>query len=192
MVVTDTLPANVSFVGFDSAPAGTTTFYVAAHSHLSWTLPASLAPGNYQLSYQTKVNNFVAAGTPVVNGAQLTYPGLSAPLSASVSVALIGQYTVKIDVYNEAGEVIDQIYTEQLSQPINNIAIESSDSITSLHGADNAVTVYYQGIAIATWNGTTSNGDPASNGVYYIKVDNIDSSGTVNSTTQQVTVSRSW
>ena len=191
VVVTDTLPANVSFVGFDSAPAGTTTSFIPATSQLSWTLPASLAPGNYQLSYQTKVNNFVAAGTPVVNGAQLTYPGLSAPLNSSVLVAIIGQYTVRIDVYNEAGEVVKQIYTQQLSQPINNIAIESSDSITSLHGADNAVTVYYQGIAIATWNGTTSNGDPASNGVYYIKVDNIDSSGTVNSTTQQVTVSRS-
>jgi flagellar hook assembly protein FlgD len=127
----------------------------------------------------------------VVNGAQLSYPGIPQPLKSSVTVPLIGQYTVKIDIYNEAGEVVDQIYTQQLSQPINNIAIESSNDITSLNGADNAVTVYYQGIPIAIWNGTTTSGQPVINGTYYVKVDNIDSMGNVNSTTQEVTVTRS-
>jgi flagellar hook assembly protein FlgD len=116
---------------------------------------------------------------------------LGTPLTTSAAATVTGNFTVKIDIYNEAGEVVKQVYVQQLSQPLNNFAIQSSDSITSLHGADNAVTVVYQGIPIAVWDGTTTSGDPATNGRYYIKVDNIDSTGAITSTTQEVTVSRS-
>ncbi|HJT23337.1 MAG TPA: hypothetical protein VJ873_02095, partial [bacterium] len=191
VVVTDTLPADVTFLGFGSSPAGTVTNFNSSISQLTWTLPASLPIGTYSLSYQTSVNNFMVGGTVITNGAQLTYPGLGTPLFTSASATVIGNFTVKIDVYNEAGEVVKQIFTQQLSQPLNNFTIQSTDSITSLHGANNAVTVVYQGIPIAIWDGTAQNGDPASNGSYYIKVDNISSTGTVNSTTQQVLVSRS-
>ena len=191
VVVTDTLPANVTFTGFGSSPSGTATSFNSSTSQLSWILPATLPIGTYQLTYQTQVNNFVIGGTVITNGAQLTFPGLGTPLTTSASATVIGQFTVKIDVYNEAGEVVKQIYAQQLSQPLNNFTLQSSDAITSLHGADNAVTVYYQGIPIAVWDGTTGSGDLASNGNYYVKVDNIDSAGTDTSTTQQVTVSRS-
>ena len=191
VVVTDTLPANVTFVGFGSMPAGAAATFISAQSLLSWTLPATLPIGTYQLTYQTQVNNFVIGGTVITNGAQLTFPGLGTPLTTSASATVIGQFTVKIDVYNEAGEVVEQIFAQQMSQPINNIALSSNSAITTLHGADNAVTVYYHGTPIAVWDGTTANGNPASNGAYYVKVDNIDSAGTETSTTQQVTVSRS-
>ena len=191
VTVIDTLPANVTFAGFGSAPAGTVTNFNSASSQLTWTLPATLPIGTYLLTYSTQVNNFVAGGTVIVNGAQLTYPGLGAPLAASAAATVIGQFTVKINVYNEAGEVVKQIYLQQLSQPINNFSIQATDSITSLNGANKAVTLVYQGTVLAIWDGTTADGDPATNGSYYIKVDNIDNTGAITSTTQQVTVSRS-
>jgi flagellar hook assembly protein FlgD len=155
---------------------------------LTWALP-SLAPGTYQLSYETQVNNFVAGGTVLTNRAVVALPG-SAPVTSAVPVTVYGSYTVKIAVYNEAGELIDTILTEQLSQPLENIVLESSDAITSLNGANNAVTIYYGNMPVGVWNGMTSGGTPATNGGYYIKVDNVGSTGVDVSTTQQVTVSR--
>ncbi|HEY5039691.1 MAG TPA: hypothetical protein VIJ93_11515, partial [bacterium] len=155
-------------------------------SLLSWTLPVSLSPGNYQLSYQTRVNNFVKSGTVLTNNAQLTYQGLGAPVSTSVSTVVTGQYTIKIGVYNEAGEMVKEVLIEQLSQAINNINLQPA-VITSLHGQ---IDIYYQGALIGTWDGTNNTGDPISNGIYHIKVDSVDSVGAVQSVTQDATVSR--
>ncbi|HEY5037836.1 MAG TPA: hypothetical protein VIJ93_02070, partial [bacterium] len=41
-----------------------------------------------------------------------------------------------------------------------------------------------------TWDGTNGSGNPAPNGVYHVKVDSIDNTGVVLSTTQQAIVSR--
>ncbi len=151
-------------------------------------LPA-LAPGSYQLSYQTQVNSFVAGGTVLTNRAVMTSPN-GGPVTSAVPVTVYGSYTVKIAVYNEAGELVDTILTEQLSQPLENIVLESSSAITSLNGANNAVTIYYGSTPVGVWNGMTSGGTPATNGSYFIKVDNIGATGVDVSTTQQVTVSR--
>ena len=191
IVITDTLPANVTYQGpLGSTPAGLPApVYNSAISQLVWILPA-LAPRNYQLSYSTKVNDLVPAGTTITNNAQLTYPGLSAPLTSSTTVTVLGQYTVKIGVYNEAGELVKTILTQQFSQPINVVTLNGT-VITSLNGANNAVQIYYKGTFIGQWDGTTSSGDPATNGVYHIKIDNIDQLGAVTTMTQQVMVNRS-
>ncbi len=81
------------------------------------------------------------------------------------------------------------ILTTQLSEPINAVTM-SPPVITSLHGTDNAVKLYYQGIFIGQWDGTNAAGDPATNGQYHIKIDNIDPLGAVTTTTEQVMVSR--
>ncbi len=177
VVLTDTLPANVTYVGpGTNNPASLPTpSYNAALDSLSWVLPA-LAPGSYQLSYQTKVNDFVAGGTVLTNRAVMTGPN-AAPVTSAVPVTVYGTYLVKIGVYNEAGELVDTILTEELSEPLENIVLESSDAITSLNGPNNAVTIYYQNTPIGVWNGMTSGGTPATNGGYYIKVDNIGSTG---------------
>jgi hypothetical protein len=60
-----------------------------------------------------------------------------------------------------------------------------------MHGSNNAVWIYSQGTLLGLWDGTTVNGDPASNGEYHLKIDNIDALGAVTTTTQQVMVSRS-
>ncbi len=190
VVVTDTLPANVAYVGpgANNPSSLPTPVYNPTLDNLTWVLPV-LAPGNYELSYKTQVNNTVAAGTILTNRAVMTQPG-SEPVTSAVPVTVYGSYTVKIGVYNEAGELIDTILTEQLSAPIQNIVLASSNAITSLNGPNNAVTIYSGGMPIGVWNGLTSGGTPASNGIYYVKVDNLSPTGAEISTTQQVTVSR--
>jgi uncharacterized repeat protein (TIGR01451 family) len=189
VVVTDTLPANVGFVSVGTPSAGNAVFH-SNSSQISWTLPAALAPGIYTLSYQTQVDPFTPGGTNIVNGAQLTFPGCANPLTSSVTVQVTGQYTVSVDVYNEAGELVDQVRSLQLSQSVNSLNLEGN-AITSLTGAGGQINIYSQGYLLGAWNGTGSDGNPVSNGVYFIKVNSVDPYGVVNTVTRQATVSRS-
>lgn len=97
---------------------------------------------------------------------------------------------MKIGIYNEAGELVEEIYSQRLPQPLENVDLGGGGPITSLHGAQGAVTVYYGGVPIAVWDGFASGGNPATNGTYYVKVDNVDNAGVVKSVTQQVMVNR--
>ena len=189
MVLTDTLPAYVGFVDFGSVGSGSATF-VSNTSLISWTLASPLSPGIYDLTYQTKVNPFALGGTNIVNGAQLTYTGLVTPLTASVTVQVIGPYTVKAGVYNEAGELIKQLFIVRLSQRVDEITLQSN-VITSLAGANNTIALSTGGYHLGSWNGSDLAGNPVSNGIYHIKVDSVDDFGVVTSVTRQATVSRS-
>jgi flagellar hook assembly protein FlgD len=80
---------------------------------------------------------------------------------------------------------------KQFAQPVMDITLAQSSQITSLNGPTGKIDIVYQGAVIGTWDGTNANGQPASNGTYQIKVDNVDSFGSVTSTTQQATVNRS-
>lgn len=93
-------------------------------------------------------------------------------------------------VYNEAGEVIKIIFVKQFPQPITDITLKGSNVITSLSGPTGHIDIYYQGALIGTWDGTNALGNPAPNGIYNIKVDNVDTLGSVTSTTQQAMVNR--
>jgi flagellar hook assembly protein FlgD len=145
-----------------------------------------LAPGNYQIVYTARVRDFVAGGTMLTNRAVLTH-ATGNPVTATATVRVVGDFTVRIGVYNEAGEVVKLFPVEQFSQPVENISLEADNAITSLY---DVIGVYYQGYLIGTWDGTNGRNEPAPNGVYHIKIDNIDALGTVRSTTQQAMVSR--
>jgi flagellar hook assembly protein FlgD len=183
-VVVDTLPANVTFNSYGSDPPGTTTIPPNG-SLLTWNLP-NLNPGTYDLFYTAQVNSFVPGGTVLENKAWVTYLN-GGPITAIADVTVAGQYTIEVNVYNEAGEVVKTILVTQMSQPIMNIQLAPA-TITSLEGQ---VLIYDGSYLIGTWDGTTNNGTPATNGVYHISVDSLDSSGVVQSVTQQAVVSRS-
>ncbi len=190
VVLTDTLPANVTYVGsiVNNPPTLPTPVFNSSLDQLTWTLPP-LNPGTYQLSYQTQVNNFVANGTELINRAVMTYPG-SVPVTSVAPVQVIADDVVIIAVYNEAGELVNQVATKEQSQALENVSLGSSSAITGINSPGGAVTVYFDGTPIAIWNGLNSNGTPATNGTYFLKVDNIESSGTVVSETLPVVVSR--
>ncbi|HJT23910.1 MAG TPA: T9SS type A sorting domain-containing protein, partial [bacterium] len=184
VTVTDNLPVQMTFAGFGSVPAGGVT--QAVGNSLTWTFP-SLPVGAVTLTYQAKIADFLSGGTVLTNNAQLTYAGNPNPQTASVNVVIEAVYTVKIGVYNGAGELVKQIYVKELSQQITNIDLLQTPTITSLHGV---VYVTVDGVQLATWDGTNQAGDPVSNGVYYVKVDNIDAENQVTSVSETVTVSR--
>jgi flagellar hook assembly protein FlgD len=184
VIVFDSLPVDETFTAFSSAPAGVVPSQ--AGSILQWTFPSPLPVGDYLLTYTAKVNDFLPLGEVLVNQAQLTAAG-QGPVTASASVKVTASYTVKINVYNEAGELVKQIAVTQLTEPLSSLQWPSG---TTLETLNQSVSFNDLGHVIGQWDGTNSNGDPVSNGVYYLKVDNVDSAGDVTSITQQVTVSR--
>jgi uncharacterized repeat protein (TIGR01451 family) len=186
IVVTDTLPTGLTFVSFGSVPAGTVTF--ASQPNLKWTLPSSLAIGTYQLTYQAQVDSLVAGGA-VTNNAQLT-SGSAAPINSSVPVQIAGLYTVSINVYNSAGEVVKTIPVKSYSEPINGIILSTSNLITTLQGPGSTIEIFYNGTLIGTWDGSNNNGNPVTNGNYVIKVDSTSSTGSVTTVAQDATVNR--
>jgi uncharacterized repeat protein (TIGR01451 family) len=187
VVVTDILPIGLTFVSFGNVPAGTGT--AANQQNLKWTLPSPLAVGTYQLTYQAQVNSLVAGGA-VTNNAQLIYIGLTAPITSSVSVQIEGQYTVSINVYNSAGEVVKTIPIKSYSVPINGITLSTSNLITTLQGPGSTIQIYYDGTLIGTWDGSNNSGNPVTNGNYVIKVDSTSSTGSVTTVAQDATVNR--
>jgi len=189
-IVTDTLPANMNFVSFGTVPAGASALYISSSNQLQWTLASPLSPGIYTLTYQTKVADFAPANVPLTNFAQLNYSG-AAPLTSSVPVTAIGNFTVKVNVYNSAGEVVRSIKVEAFTEPISNITLSTTNMITTLSGPGSTINILYNGFVIGTWDGTNNSGAPVANGEYQVKIDNVDSSGTVTSVSQAAMVNRS-
>ena len=187
LIVTDPLPANLTFQSFGMSPSGVTPVYNSAASLMTWAMPSPLAPGQYQMAYQAAVNNLVAAGITIRNCATANYEGGTA--STCVTTQIIGQYSVKIGIYNEAGELVESLPVSQYSQAINSFNL-SSGSITEMSGPGSATTVIFTGVPIGSWNGTDSSGNPLGNGEYYVKVDSISNMGVDTSVTQPVIVNR--
>jgi flagellar hook assembly protein FlgD len=105
-------------------------------------------------------------------------------------VQITGLYTVSINIYNSAGEVVKTIQVQQYSQPINSISLQSSNMITSLQGPGSTILIYYAGNLIGTWDGSNNEGNPVTNGNYEIKVDSVSSTGLETSVQQPATVDR--
>jgi flagellar hook assembly protein FlgD len=184
--VTDYLPAHLIFGGFGPVPAGVTTNWIAGTRVVQWAL-GDLPVGAVTLTYQAMVDSYVQQGSVLTNNAQVTSLSNPVPKKASVDVTMAKIYTVKLAVYNEAGELVKSIWVQELSQQITDFDLNSA-TITSLDGK---VYVEVKGAVIASWDGTNQGGDPVSNGEYYVKVDNVDPFGVVNSVSQMVKVNRS-
>jgi len=181
-VVNDTLPVGETFLASGSSPPGTT--FQSSGSLLTWTLPL-LGPGTYDLTYTAVVDNSLLPGQTLLNTALLTYPG-GGPVTAQAQVAVIGSYTVRVGVYNEAGELVQILNVLQTNRPVNDFSLGPA-TLTSIHSQ---AEVLYEGVTIGTWNGNTQDGNPATNGTYHISVESIDTTGVVTTVTRQVTVNR--
>ncbi len=180
--VTDTLPpaAGMEYVSGSASGGGV---FNSGSNTLSWTIP-SVPPGvSVSLTYQLKVTTFAGAFNPVTNNAQITFPGGTA--SASNAISVTGDYTVRVSVYNGAGEVIKVLKLFESSAAISNFDLTGSP-ITSAQGM---VTLLYHGSPLTAWDATNSNGNKVANGTYLIKVDSVDRMGVETSITRNVMVS---
>jgi len=182
VTVTDVLPTGVTYAGpLVGYPAGTESGGV-----ITWTFD-TLAPGTYTLGYGVRVNDFLANGTVLTNEAGITHSRLPVPITASASATVVGDYTVRVGVYNSAGELVREILVSDFSQPVDSVDI-MTDSVIDSYG--DIVTFYYKGVPFGSWDGTTTGGTPVVNGEYTVKIDNIDDYGMVSSVTDDVTVNR--
>ena len=180
VLVTDVLPSGMTYVGSLTAPAPAVTGQT-----LVWTL-GLVATGTTQIQYQAKVGDFATGGTVLVNQAEAD--SSNAPSArAQAPVTVVGDYTVKIAVYNSAGEVVKQIVVEKFSQSVDQVT-PSLDAVID-HVGD-VVNLVWKGQVIGSWDGTNGSDQPVGNGEYYIKVDNVDSFGAETSVTTTVTVER--
>ncbi len=199
VTISDTIPAELQYIGASPisnppGPGSFTTFGLPTPGPtpgmgtlLVWTFPGPIPQGNYTLNYTASVPNFVPAGTVYLNQAALTYPQIATPQIASAASTVVGNYTVKINIYNEAGEVVKTILVQRYSQPVVNVTLEKSNTFLSIN---DTISILYQGTVIGTWNGTNNGGQEVTNGDYYIKIDNIDNFGVVTSVTQMAVVAR--
>jgi len=196
VTITDTVPAQLDFVSVAPPviPSGSVSIIAlptpaptsGTGTQLVWVFP-SIAPGDYTLSYSASVKALMKGGTVVLNEALLTYPLIAAPKVAQASATVLGDYTVRINVYNEAGEIVKTILLTKFSEPIRDVTLESSNVLLSINDKINIV---YQGTVIGTWDGTNNNGEEVSNGKYYIKIDNLDPYGSIDSVSQLAMVAR--
>ena len=180
------MPDHLNFGAFGTVPANGTSQWDSASNTMTWTW-GFLAPGTYDFTYQANVDSATQSGTVLTNQAQVVYDNGKIK-KASVSVTVGALYTVKVGVYNEAGELVKQIWVKELTEEITQIDLLQTPSITSLHGV---VYVDVAGQPIASWDGTNQSGDPVTNGEYILKVDNINSLGADTSVSENVMVTRS-
>jgi uncharacterized repeat protein (TIGR01451 family) len=186
-VVRDVLPGHLDFVGFGPSPAGTVMTHTLATRELAWELPP-LPPGVHELTYQATVDTSVTEGTVLVNCARLTFSWSSAVRESCEEVEIARAYTVRVGVYNSAGELVKEIWVRRLGEQVRDFNIAENPVISKL---DDVVYVMHNGVEIATWDGTNVRGEPVINGKYHLKIDNVDAYGVVHSVSKEVTVSRS-
>jgi uncharacterized repeat protein (TIGR01451 family) len=186
LIVTDILTTGLTFVAYGSAPAGTATSPTAPN--LKWSLPSPLAVGSYQLTYQAQVNPS-APGAAVTNHAQLTYSG-GPTIISSVPVQLSGVYTVNVNIYNSAGEVVKTLPVRDILGPIDAINLQPGNQITTLQGPGSTIQIYFDGTLIGTWDGSNNSGKPVTNGTYKIMVASVSNAGVETNVSLSVTVNR--
>jgi uncharacterized repeat protein (TIGR01451 family) len=187
--VVDVLPVHLDLVRVVTVPAGGVASWNASSRTLGLTFPSPLAPGIHRLTYEARVDNTIQDGTVLTNCADLTYSGWTGvPKRSCAEVALESVYTVRVGVYNESGELVNEILVTRRSERIEDFDITADLVIAGLN--DPAIVVV-DGVPLVTWNGDNRDGDPVSNGIYHLKIDNMDAYGVVHSVSQEITVSRS-
>jgi flagellar hook assembly protein FlgD len=122
----------------------------------------------------------------LLNNAQAVYPG-GPPQSVTAPVTVVFPINVQVSVYNSAGELVKTLLIQSFAQVLQTFQLSS----LTLTGQTNSIGVSLMGNLATSWDGTSQNGTPVTNGQYFIKVQSTDSMGVVTSVTQTVTVNRS-
>ncbi len=168
VVVADSLASSVTFISFGSSPGGTATNYNAGSSQLTWTLPVSLAPGSYTISYQVKVNGDFSSGT-ITNTASMTYTGSASSVTASVDVKVTSELHVWPNPFNPNFAV-----PNGNGEGVLKASVVPSGSTMSYYSISGELVIALSETSPGEidWNGKNSKGCKASTGTYYYVIQN--------------------
>ncbi len=173
---------------FTSTPTETMTFTATPTATFTNTHTMTDTP----TMSNTPTRTFTNTDTPTTtNTFTSTFtPTITPTFTWTFTATPVGAFTVRVNVYNSAGEVVKTIEVVHFAQPVNSLSMPAGDVITTLTGTGSTVQLYFEGVLIGSWDGSNNSGDPVSNGAYEVKVDNIDPSGVVTSVSHQVIVNR--
>jgi hypothetical protein len=149
----------------------------------------TLTTTNTVTSTFTRTLTFSATPTNTHTFSPTATPTITLTFTPSFTATPVGQYTMKVNVYNSSGEVVKTIEVVKVLKPVTSITL-SSKTMTVLQGPGSTVQVYFEGSLIGVWDGTDNAGGPVNNGTYEIKIDNVDPNGVVTSVEQPVVVNR--
>ncbi|HET9869013.1 MAG TPA: hypothetical protein VFR02_00755, partial [bacterium] len=175
--VTDTLPSGMTYVNGSASNGG-----LFNAGQVTWALPALLPGASLTLTYQAQVGLQVHTGQVLVNHACLSYGGQVN--CASSSVTILGDYVVRVSVFNASGELVKTLDTFELGQPISSFDLGSD----VLRTDGDVLQIYADGMSLDAWNGTNAAGQKVSNGTYFVEIDSTDPFGVTTTVTQQATV----
>ena len=166
----------------------------------------SLSPTNTIESLQQSVTVYVQGqplagwdgnakdGTPVTNGQYYIQIVSVDPYGSVTSVTqpvivnrVYGQ--VIVDVYNEAGEIVRHLLTQNVPSLENVHTLTLSQSVIVPGGAPGETQIQVDtGFSIPAWDGDNDAGIGVQNGQYYVSVHTIDGEGGQSTLTQAVVV----
>jgi fimbrial isopeptide formation D2 family protein len=162
VVITDVLPASLTFVGFGNSAGAVTT----SLNPLGWSF-TSLNPGTYSITYQAQVAGNAPAGSVISNQAQLSYNGLTSPKTSTDSVTVA--QTAPIAYPNPVrggGPVELQV---ALNQPQDYLAVKVfTTSFRKVYG--DTVKSVSAGVFLYGLDTTHFEGGAAANGLYYVVI----------------------
>ncbi len=174
---------------FTNSPTISNTSTSTSSSTNTHTSTATVTHTPTQTNTMTATRTQTSTTTNTTTSTHSPTPTITSTFTFTNSPTPVGPFTVNVNIYNEAGEVVRTILVEHTFQPVDNISLSGS-VITLLQGPGSTVDVYYSGSLLGSWNGLNNNGNPVSNGSYRIQVDNVSSNGSVTSVSQRVTVNR--
>jgi uncharacterized repeat protein (TIGR01451 family) len=181
VVITDSLPATVAAT-YVAGSASNGGVYNPTTNSLTWTIPFVAGGTSVPLTYELQMTMLGAEYNPVVNNAQLTYPG--GTVGASDSVSIIGDYVVNIAIYNGAGELVKTIASFETTFPISGFTVVGG-VITTTQGV---AQFYYNGVLAGSWDATAVSGQKVTNGEYLVKINSTDPFGVTTTVTHDVSV----
>lgn len=169
-----------------SSPTGTSTLTSTSTS----TQTLSPTPTATFTSTSTPTQTLSPTATATLTWTQTSTLSPTWTVTPTSTSTPVGAIVVRIGVYNEAGELVKWLLIGSASEGIGSLELDPDNVISRLNGKGSWVDVGSGKAWLGRWDGRKENGDPVSNGVYYIKVSNSDSHGVVTTVTRQVMVSR--
>ncbi len=200
---------------FTDTPTATPTFSFTATVSFTYTSTITASPTNtftftatVSFTYTSTItasptNTFTFTATitytrTATNTYTNTFTFTITPTATITLTPRIYPYTISIAVYNEAGEIVKKITNVPADGKLSDISLLEGGVETKTLGNDGILEIFIEGIetqnnnvergSLFIWDVKNQQSQYIDSGVYYIKVEQIDPYGHVNTLTKSITV----